>query len=100
MKRRDAVAVLAILTISIVAFWWHARDRSANSPSTISPGLWIAIVSAVLTVPPLLLLQLGSPVPPYMDILATPAAAQRILTFGRYLPFDNDPYGYWGSALQ
>jgi hypothetical protein len=35
-----------------------------------------------------------------MDILATPAAAQRIATFGRYLPFDNDPYGYWNPSSQ
>jgi len=51
---------------------------------------------AVSTVP----VELGSPVPPYMDALNVPASVQRILTFGRYLPFDNDPYGYWSPTNQ
>jgi hypothetical protein len=35
-----------------------------------------------------------------MDVLAYPASVQRILTFGVYLPFDNDPYGAWGPKPQ
>jgi hypothetical protein len=35
-----------------------------------------------------------------MDALNVVAAVQRILTFGRYLPFDNDPYGYWSPTNQ
>jgi hypothetical protein len=40
-------------------------------------------------------LQLASPVAPFMDVLAIPAAAQRIVTFHRYMPLDNNPYGLW-----
>jgi hypothetical protein len=35
-----------------------------------------------------------------MDALNILAAVQRILTFGKYLPFDNDPYGYWSPTNQ
>jgi hypothetical protein len=71
--------------------------RPRPRPST---GQWLALLAFALLFPGMLLLQLGSPLPPYMDILATPASAQRILTFGWYLPFDNDPYGYWDAASQ
>lgn len=79
---------------------WQARGHVVGNAGAFSSGRKIVVLTAVLTLPLVLLVQLGSPVPPYMDILATPAAAQRILTFGRYLPFDSDPYGYWGHALQ
>lgn len=65
-----------------------------------SVGQWLALLAFAFLAPGMLVLQLGSPLPPYMDILATPASAQRILTFGWYLPFDNDPYGYWDAASQ
>ena len=45
-------------------------------------------------------LELGSPVAPYMDVLSYPASVQRILSFGVYLPFDNDPFGCWGPRTQ
>ncbi|MCC6766052.1 MAG: hypothetical protein IT293_15450 [Deltaproteobacteria bacterium] len=65
-----------------------------------APGTRLALLAFLLILPTMLLLQLGAPVPPFMDVLATPSSAQRIVTFGRYLPFDNDPYGYWDAASQ
>jgi hypothetical protein len=62
-----------------------------------TPGLRLTALTAALVLPPLFLEQLGSPVPPYMDVFSPLAAAQRIVTFG-YAPFDNDPYGYYGRA--
>lgn len=85
--------------VGLGAFWlWRAAPPITwRRPS---PGQCLALLAFAFIAPGMLALQLGSPVPPYMDILATPAAAQRILTFGRYLPFDNDPYGYWDAAAQ
>lgn len=65
-----------------------------------APGVRLAALAFLLLLPTCLALQLGSPVPPFMDVLATPSSAQRIVTFGRYLPFDNDAYGYWDAASQ
>ena len=33
-------------------------------------------------------------------LLSYPASVQRILSFGVYLPFDNDPFGCWGPRTQ
>jgi len=63
-------------------------------------GLQLAMLAVGIAALAIVPLQLGSPVPPHMDVLATPAAAQRIVTFGRYWPFDNDPYGYWTPMAQ
>ena len=81
------------------AFWlWRTPPKIVlHHPST---GLKLAFLTFALVAPGLCILQLGSPVPPYMDIFATPASAQRIMTFGLYLPFDNDPYGYWHVPSQ
>jgi hypothetical protein len=65
-----------------------------------SSGQKLALIAWALLSVSLLLLQLGSPVPPFMDVLNHPAAVQRILTFHRYLPFDNDPYGAFGAHVQ
>lgn len=88
------------LPVVLGAVWLWRADRVTVAPLPPSPGLGLALLTFAILVPGLLTLQLGTTVPPYMDILATPASAQRILTFGRYLPFDNDPYGYWDAASQ
>ena len=95
---RAPVIWLALL----VAVWWVRRAGQTTPAATTPwpPGLKLAVAAFALQAPAALVLQLGSPVPPFMDIFATPAAAQRIVTFGRYLPFDNDPYGYWDAASQ
>lgn len=79
---------------------WVWRTRPAFDVPPLTAGMKVTLVTCALMLPGLVIVQLGSPVPPYMDILATPAAAQRIATFGRYLPFDNDPYGYWNPSSQ
>ncbi len=66
----------------------------------LTAGRALALLALILAMVGLVPLQLGSPAAPYMDIMSYPASVQRILSFGRYLPFDNDPYGCWGSQAQ
>jgi hypothetical protein len=68
--------------------------------SSPSIGQKYAMLAWALLAVSMLPLQLGSPVPPFMDVLNHPAAAQRMVTFHRYLPFDNDPYGAYGAHVQ
>ncbi len=63
-------------------------------------GRGMAILAFLLVSVGLIPLELGSPAAPFMDVMSYPASVQRILTFGRYLPFDNDPYGCWGPQAQ
>ncbi len=76
---------------------WCATHPPDRPTITFSSGHGLVALTAALVVPPLLLEQLGSPVPPHFDVFAPLAAAQRIVTFG-YLPFDADAYGYYGRA--
>src|SRR5215469_1191289 len=86
--------------ILIAASIWIARNPpklELRSPTVGQKlALLACLIMAISTVP----LELGSPVPPFMDALNVPAAVQRVLTFRRYLPFDNDPYGYWTPTAQ
>lgn len=87
-----------LMIIAAIAYLWrHPPKIEIHTPST---GQTLALLACALIIVGMLPLQLGSPLPPYMDVLNTPASAQRILTFGRYLPFDNDPYGYWTPFIQ
>ncbi len=63
-------------------------------------GIGLALIALALASVSLLPLELGSPVVPYMDVLSSPASAQRVLTFGTYLPFNNEPYGILGPNVQ
>lgn len=94
--------VFWLLLAGLGAWLWRAQERQPRSlvEAPWPPGAKLALLAFALQAPVALVLQLGSPVPPFMDIFATPASAQRIVTFGRYLPFDNDPYGYWDAASQ
>lgn len=67
---------------------------------SLTLGQKLACLAVALLAVGMLPLQLGSPVAPYMDVLSYPASVQRILSFGIYLPFDNDPYGCWGTRAQ
>lgn len=89
--------VWAVLALGAYRLW--RRPPEITAPP-LTPGLRLTLLTCLFALPTLVILQLGSPVPPFMDIFATPAAAQRIITFGRYLPFSNDPYGYWDAASQ
>jgi hypothetical protein len=89
--------VWVLLAFGAWSLWQRPPQWTWPSPT---PGQRLLLLVAVLALPTMLLLQLGSPVPPYMDIFATPAAAQRIMTFGWYRPFDSDPYGFWDAGSQ
>ena len=84
----------------IAAIAPQLRDLRAFKFNPPSDGQKLALIGWALLSVSLLPLQLGSPVPPFMDVLNHPAAVQRILTFHRYLPFDNDPYGAYGARVQ
>jgi hypothetical protein len=84
----------------LAAALWIARDPPALAIHAPSGGQKLALLACGLMAVGLLPLELGSPVSPYMDVLNLPASVQRILTFKIYLPFDNDPYGYWGPTIQ
>jgi hypothetical protein len=82
-----------LMTIgAIVCLWRYHSNIRFGSPSV---GQKLALLACGLMLVGVLPLQLGSPIPPVMDVLNIPASAQRIVTFGKFLPFDNDPYGYW-----
>ena len=57
------------------------------------PGAWVATFTIALVIVPLVLMQVGSPVSPFMDILALIAAVQKVVTFQLYDPFANDASG-------
>jgi hypothetical protein len=77
-----------------------SRKLPKLPPLTVSAGQKLTILACGLLTIGLLPLELGSPLAPYMDVLSYPASVQRILSFGLYLPFDNDPYGCWGPRAQ
>ena len=63
-------------------------------------GVGLVILAIALVCFSLIPLQLTSPVIPCLDALCWPAAVQRVLTFHVYLPFDNDPFGWWAPPVQ
>ena len=77
---------------------WRRPPRIRIAPMTM--GQKLALIALGLLSVGMLPLQLGSPLAPYMDVLSYPASVQRILSFGVYMPFDNDPYGCWGPRAQ
>ncbi len=77
---------------AIISLWRYHSNIRFGAPSV---GQQLALLACGLMLVGVLPLELGSPIPPVMDVLNIPASAQRIVTFGRFLPFDNDPYGYW-----
>jgi hypothetical protein len=89
--------IWALLAVGALWLW---RTPPRLEPQSLSTGHKLMLLAFALIAPVLVLLQLGSPVPPFMDVLATPAAAQRVITFGLYLPFDSDPLGYWQTSAQ
>jgi len=86
--------------LAVVVVWLWRTDLPKVVLRSPSPGLRLTMLAVGIAAIAVIPLQLGSPVPPHLDVLATPASAQRIVTFGRYLPFDNDPYGYWTPLAQ
>jgi hypothetical protein len=77
--------------------WRYPPVVSVSAPST---GQKLALLAWALLALSMVPLQLGSPIPPYMDVLSYPSSAQRILTFHVYDPFNNNPYGLFGTHVQ
>ncbi len=87
------------IPLALGALWlWRHPPRLRFTP--LDSGQKLAILAFGLLAVSMLPLQLASPVVPFMDVLSYPASAQRVMTFGVYLPFDNDPYGQWGPYAQ
>ena len=93
----NTASLWSLLALGTVWLWYHP-PRIRRAPLTT--GQKLAFLAAGLLAVSMLPLQLASPVAPFMDVLAVPSAAQRVITFGVYLPFDNDPYGIWVPAAQ
>jgi hypothetical protein len=89
---------LWLATLAATLYLWPNISRVVFRRPSFGVGL--ALVALALASVSLLPLALGSPVVPYMDVLSSPASAQRVITFGTYLPFNNEPYGIFGPNVQ
>jgi hypothetical protein len=89
--------VWLVLLAALIEVWREPAHVEFHAPST---AIRLALLACALMAIGVLPMQLGSPVPPYMDTLNNPASAQRVVTFHRYLPLDNDPYGHWSPGVQ
>lgn len=88
----NTATLWSLLALGTIWLWYHP-PRIPWRP--LSTGEKLALLAVALLAVSMLPLQLASPVAPFMDVLAIPSAAQRVVTFGVYLPFDNDAYGVW-----
>lgn len=93
----NAATVWGLLALGTAVLW---RDPPRLERRPASSGQKLAALAVALLAVSYLPLQLGSPVVPFMDVLSYPSSAQRIVTFGVYDPFNNDPYGCWGPYAQ
>jgi hypothetical protein len=91
---------ISIWITLVAAAFFLMRNPPRVRFSALSLGQKYALLAWALLAVSMLPLQLGSPVPPFMDVLNHPAAAQRIVTFHHYMPFDNDAYGAYGAHVQ
>ncbi|MGO9606903.1 MAG: hypothetical protein ACLQAT_26520 [Candidatus Binataceae bacterium] len=89
--------IWGLLALGTVSLSHNPPRFELRSPTS---GHKLAALAVVLLAISYLPLQLGSPVVPFMDVLSYPSSVQRILTFGVYHPFNNDPYGCWGPYAQ
>jgi hypothetical protein len=91
------LAIWGLVGVGVIQI---ARRPPAIARRRTTTGEKCALLAVALLAIGMLPLQLGSPVPPYMDVLSYPASVERILAFKVYLPFDNDPFGCWGARAQ
>ena len=91
------VTIWLLLAAGIIQLY---RKPPRLPPLAASAGQKLTMISFGLLALGLMPLEFGSPLAPYMDVLSYPASVQRILSFGVYLPFDNDPFGCWGPRAQ
>ncbi len=93
-------AVLRALVVALVVATVRRRGGGAARRGRWPSGAWIAVLALALALVPLFLLQLGSPVSPFMDTLPQAASPERIVTFRFYDPYHNDPAGLWAQTRQ
>ena len=93
----NTASLWSMLALGTVWLWFHP-PKIRRAPMTT--GQKLALLAVGLLAVSMIPMQLASPVAPFMDVLATPSAVQRIITFPVYTPFDNDPYGIWVPAAQ
>ncbi len=86
-----------LLAAAVFQLW---RKPPVLRSFKLSTGQKLALLAFGLFSIGMIPLELGSPVAPYMDVLGAPGSVQRILSFGVYRPFDNDPYGCFGARAQ
>jgi hypothetical protein len=97
--------VIAVIATALLARRARERTHAAAPPPIdlvvtvpsrrpVPAGAWIAVGSFLLVLGPLLLMQIGSPVSPFMDVLPLVASVQKIVAFSFYDPYANDPSGF------
>ena len=98
LYRPLVLRALVVITIAATAaIGWRRRPttvaRGAPPGRAVVPGWWLALLAILLAIGPLTLMELGSPVSPFMDVLPLVAGVQKIVTFQYYDPFKNDASG-------
>jgi hypothetical protein len=89
------------LVVTVVAALATSRGRSARRRRVRGDaGAALAAAAFALAAGPLLLMQLGSPVSPFMDVLPYVASTEKIVTFRYYEPLENDAAGIWPPSRQ
>ena len=91
------IIIWILIAAGAVQIW---RRPPRPRPISVSSGQKLALLALGLLSIGMLPMELGSPVAPYMDVLSYPASVQRILSFGIYLPFDNNAFGCFGGYAQ
>jgi hypothetical protein len=91
----------ALLGVTIAAALLTSRGRAARRPRVRGDaGAILAGAAFVLAAGPLLVMQLGSPVSPFMDVLPYVASTEKVVTFQYYEPLENDAAGIWPPSRQ
>lgn len=98
LYRTVVLRLLVAATVGVAL--WTARAPAPRATRGSSPGVWIFALAVALSVGPLLLLQIGSPISPFMDILGYIPPIQKIVTFQFYDPYANDAAGLWAPTRQ
>lgn len=89
-----------LLAVALLLLVRAGRGRRTPAPARPQAGAGVAGLAFALALGPLVLMQLGSPVSPFMDVLPYVASTQKIVTFQFYDPFANDAAGHWAPTRQ
>ncbi len=97
---RGVAAALVVGSALVARRAGHDASQAREVDRRDAAGPWLMGLVLALTVGPLLILQLASPVSPFMDILGYIAPVQKIVTFEFYDPYANDAAGLWSPTRQ